>query len=340
MSSEPFSTPYVPAGQAPSASAGREEFSRELINPELGTVLDRVLAALPGGLGGIPDLAQRRELQRAIATTVPGPDLPVVKTDRIIPGPDPDASLKVRVYRPAGTGADPLPGLYFIHGGGFSMGDLVTEDGEAARLSHEAQAVVVSVGYRLAPEHPYPTPGEDCYAGLSWMAGEAVDLGIDPRRIGVYGASSGGGLGIATALMARDRGGPAIRFLMSVYPMIDDANDSPSSHEITDLGVWDRAANLEAWAWYLDGKPADGYAAPARAEELAGLPPAFIDVGTVDLFRDEDIRFAQRLMQARVPTELHVYPGFFHLAETLAPEAKISQRIRATRLEALRRHLG
>ena len=127
---------------------------------------------------------------------------------------------------------------------------------------------------------------------------------------------------------------------MAIYPMIDDRNETGSSHEITDIGIWDRAGNIEAWQWYLgDGKP-DQYAAPARAEDLSGLPPAFIDVGTIDLFRDEDIAFATRLMQAGVPAELHVYPGAYHGAETFAPDAPLSRLIRGRRIDALRRALA
>jgi acetyl esterase/lipase len=171
------------------------------------------------------------------------------------------------------------------------------------------------------------------------MARNARELGFDPRRLAVYGGSAGGGLTIAVTLLSRDRGFPAIAFQMPIYPMIDDRNETPSSHEITDVGIWDRAGNIEAWAWYLgDGKP-DQYAAPARADDLSGLPPAFIDVGTVDLFRDEDIAFAARLMQAGVPTELHVYPGAYHASEALAPDAPLSRRIWERRIDALRRAL-
>jgi acetyl esterase/lipase len=181
---------------------------------------------------------------------------------------------------------------------------------------------------------------EDCYAGLVWMAKNAAELGVDPDRMAVYGASAGGGLTIATAMLARDRGGPALRFIMPIYPMVDDRNETSSSQEIVDIGIWDRAGNIEAWEWYLGGKPADQYAAPARAEDVSGLPPAFIDVGTVDLFRDEDIAFAQRLMQAGVPCELHVYGGSYHAAETFAPAAALSQRIWGNRIEALKRALA
>jgi len=196
------------------------------------------------------------------------------------------------------------------------------------------------VEYRLAPENPYPAPVEDCYAGLLWMAAHAAELGFDPERLAVYGGSAGGGLTIATVMLARDRGGPAIKFQMPIYPMIDDRNETPSSHEITDIGLWDRAGNIEAWKWYLGDGKADQYAAPARAEDLAGLPPTFIDVGTVDLFRDEDIAFAQRLMQAGVPTELHVNPGAYHAAEVFAPQSPLAERIWARRYEALRRGLA
>ncbi len=124
-----------------------------------------------------------------------------------------------------------------------------------------------------------------------------------------------------------------------IYPMIDDRNTTASSHEVTGVGIWDRAGNLEAWSWYLGGEAADEIAAPARAEDLSGLPPAFIDVGEVDLFRDEDIVFANRLMQAGVATELHVHPGAYHASETFAPEAPLSQRIWTLRIDALRRAL-
>lgn len=181
---------------------------------------------------------------------------------------------------------------------------------------------------------------EDCYAGLVWTADNAAELGIDPDRLAIYGASAGGGLTIATAMLARDRGGPNLRFMMPIYPMVDDTNTTPSSHEITDVGIWDRDANLEAWGWYLGGKDADQYAAPARAQDLTGLPPAYIDVGTADLFRDEDITFVQRLIQAGVPCEFHINPGSYHASETFAPDAELSHRIRTMRIDALRRALA
>ena len=312
---------------------------RDLIDPESRVPLDALLEVMPGGLNAIPDIVQRRAAVTSLLAAIEvAPNPRVASEDRTVPGPDGAPDLKVRIYRPVES-AGQLPGIYFIHGGGMILGDIEGEDAAATKLCDEVGAVVVSVEYRLAPEHPHPAPVEDCYAGLTWTAKNAAELGIDADRLAIFGASAGGGLTLATALVARDRGGPQVRFLMPIYPMIDDRNETPSSHEITDIGIWDRAGNLEAWAWYLGGKEADEYAAPSRAEDVSGLPPTFIDVGTVDLFRDEDIAFAQRLMQAGVPTELHVYPGSYHASETFAPDAALSQRIWAGRVEALRRAL-
>ncbi|MFN8081306.1 MAG: alpha/beta hydrolase [Kineosporiaceae bacterium] len=312
---------------------------RDRIDPASRVVLDELLAAMPGGLNSIADIVARRAAVAELLAAVEVPPNPrVTRADRTVPGPDGAPPVPVRIYRPVDA-AGVLPGVLFIHGGGMIMGDLDGEDDVASLICDEVGAVVVSVDYRLAPEHPYPAGLDDCYAALVWTARQAGELGIDPDRIAVYGGSAGGGLTIATVLTARDRGYPRVCFQMPIYPMIDDRHDTPSSHEIIDIGIWDRAGNIEAWAWYLGGAAADGYAAPARAEDLTGLPPTFIDVGTVDLFRDEDIAFATRLMQAGVPTELHVYPGSYHASEHFAVEAELSQRIRATRIAALRRAL-
>ena len=313
---------------------------RDHIDPDVRGPLDQLLQLMPGGFNAVADIVERRAaaLQLLAALDVP-PNPNVVSADRAIPGPHGAPDITMRVYRPVdATGT--LPGIYFIHGGGMVLGNMDGEDPVASMICERVDAIVVSVEYRLAPEHPYPAPVEDCYAGLAWMARNAAELGFDADRLAVYGGSAGGGLTIATSMLARDRGFPALRFQMPIYPMIDDRNETPSSHEITDIGIWDRSANIESWRWYLgNGKP-DHYAAPARAEDLAGLPATFIDVGTVDLFRDEDIAFATRLMQAGVPTELHVNPGAYHAAEMLAPESALSERIWTRRIEALRRALA
>jgi len=313
---------------------------RDLIDPACREPLDQLIQAIPGGFNTIPDIVQRRATVSGMLAALEIPPNPnVTSEDRIVPGPEGAPDVKVRIYRPVNASGT-LPGIYFIHGGGMILGDVDGEDAVASAVCENIGALVVSVEYRLAPENPYPAPVEDCYAGLVWMAGHAAELGFDPDRLAVYGGSAGGGLTIATSMLARDRGFPALRFQMPIYPMIDDRNETPSSHEITDIGIWDRSANIEAWQWYLGNGEPDQYAAPARAEDLAGLPATFIDVGTVDLFRDEDIAFATRLMQAGVPTELHVNPGAYHAAEMLAPEAPLSERIWARRIEALRSALA
>jgi acetyl esterase/lipase len=313
---------------------------RDLIDPESRVPLDQLLEVLPGGFNAIPDIVARRATVSQIIAGVevpPNPD--VTSEDRTVPGPEGAPDLMVRVYRPA-SATGPLPGIYYIHSGGMILGNVEGEDAAAIRICDGVGAVVVSVEYRLAPEDPHPAQTEDCYAGLVWMARSAGELGIDTSRLAVYGGSAGGGLTIATSMLARDRGFPALCFQMPIYPMLDDRNETASSHEIVDVGIWDRAGNIEAWAWYLGGGKADQYAAPARAEDLAGLPPTFIDVGTIDLFRDEDIAFAMRLMQAGVPTELHVSPGAYHASEIFAPDAPLSRRIWAGRIDALRRALA
>jgi len=312
---------------------------RELIDPESRLPLDALLEVLPGGFNAIPDLLTRRAAVTAMLAMIEVPPNPrVTSLDRAVPGQDGAPDLRVRIYRPVAASGT-LPGVYFIHGGGFVLGDIEGEDAVATMICDQVGAVVVSVDYRLAPEHPHPAPVEDCYAGLAWTARHAAELGIDVDRLAIYGGSAGGGLAIASAMLARDRGFPTLRFQMPIYPMIDDRNETPSSHEITDVGIWDRVGNIEAWGWYLGGAEADEYAAPARAQNLVGLPPTYIDVGTVDLFRDEDIAFAMRLMQAGVPTELHVTPGSYHGSEVFAPQAALTQRIWARRFESLRRAL-
>lgn len=313
---------------------------RDLIDQEPRVPLDGLLQVLPGGFNAIPDIEQRRAAVTGMLAAMEVPPNPNVTTeDRTVPGPEGAPDISVRICRPGGaTGT--LPCVYYIHGGGMVLGSVEGEDAAASRICEHVGAVVVSVEYRLAPENPHPAPLEDCYAGLVWTAKNAGELGVDPDRLALYGASAGGGLVIATALLARDRGFPALCFQMPIYPMIDDRNETPSSHEISDIGIWDRAGNIEAWSWYLGGAEADQYAAPARAQDLTGLPPTFIDVGSVDLFRDEDITFAQRLLQAGAPTELHISVGSYHASETLAPEAPLSQRIWSLRIDALRRALA
>ena len=311
------------------------------IDPASSLPLEELLNTLPGGFNAIKDIEERRNVLNSLIrmrTAELPPIENIVIEDRNIAGPDGLLELVVRIYKPADVSGS-LPGIFFIHGGGMIMGSIETEDLKAAMLCETIQSIVVSVEYRLAPENPHPAPLEDCYEALVWMSKNATELGFDTDRLAIVGGSAGGGLAIATSLMARDQEFPKLSFQMANYPMIDDRNETPSSKEITDVGIWDREANIEAWDWYLGGKKADKYAAPARAIDLSGLPPTFIDVGELDLFRDEDIEFANRLLQAGVTTELHVYPGAYHASESFAPEAELSKQIWTKRIEALKRAL-
>ena len=312
--------------------------SRPHLDPESRAGLDRLQALIPVKPNDIPDLAERRQvligIMAAVMAATPRTDR-VVSSDEVVPGA---AEVRVRIYRPVGAGPG-SPGVLLIHGGGMIAGSIDTDELIALRLADELGAVVVSPEYRLAPEHPYPAALDDCGATLRWFVQHAARLGVDPARLMIYGASAGGGLALATALANRDSKAVSLALVMAIFPMVDDRNDTPSSHEITDIGIWDRKDNLEAWTFYLGGIQADGYAAPARMADLSGLPPVFIDVGTADLFRDEDIDLAARLVRAGVPTELHVYPGAFHGSESISAEASLSQQIWAARISALHRAL-
>lgn len=312
------------------------------VDPESRIPLDALNAALPGGFNAIPDLATRRAtldgMLQAMAASIP-PNPNVQLENSAIAAPGSDHLIPIRVYRPV-MAAPSRPGILFIHGGGMVLGNLDSDHESAVALCERSGAVLVSVDYRLAPEHPAPAAIEDCYATLLWMHAHADELGIDADRIALYGGSAGGGLAIATALVARDRSGPSIRFVMAPYPMLDDRNETESSKAVVDLGIWDRAGNIEAWAWYLGGKPADQYSAPARATDLSGLPPMFIDVGECDMFLDEDTAFVERLRAAGGDVEFVVYPGAYHASEVFAPTAALSQRITDRRIEVLARALA
>ena len=300
--------------------------------------LEALWEALPGGLNGIPNIVARRAAMSASRAAVPKADFPDLDvTEHSYAGPA--GNLTLRLYRSKSAPAKG-PGLIYIHGGGMIMGDLDSQDENMREAATALDMSIASIDYRKAPEHPYPAAPEDCYAGVCWVFKQAAELGMDADNIGLMGASAGGGLALAVALMLRDRGGPKLNYLLPIYPMIDDRHNTSSSHEVVDLGIWDRAGSLEAWGWYLGDTEPESYAAPARAEDLSGLPPAYIDVGDLDLFRDEDIVLAQRLSAAGVPVEFHLWTGAYHASELFAPQAALSQRIWATRYAAIRRLAG
>jgi acetyl esterase/lipase len=236
--------------------------------------------------------------------------------------------IQVSVLRPPGA-PGPRPGVVYAHSGGLMFGDRFSGLDLVLEWVSGLGAVMVTVEYRLAPEHPDPTPREDMYAALTWTASHAEELGIRADRLLVAGASAGGGLAAGLALAARDRGGPALVGQVLDYPMLDDRGTTSSTRQFDGVGVWDRTSNETGWTALLG--PARGtshvspYAAPARATDLSGLPPAFIDVGAAEIFRDEAIAYADAIWRAGGDAELHVWSGAFHACDIFAPHTVVGQ---------------
>ncbi|GII52020.1 esterase [Planotetraspora thailandica] len=281
----------------------------------------------------LSDPVTARKNLAELAAAVPAPDISDMEIeDRTVPA-DPDVA--VRIYRPhLAQGA-----VIWLHGGGFVMGDLNTEHPWAARLADASGAVVISVAYRLAPEHPFPAPLDDAYAVLAWTAEHAAELGIDPERIAVGGHSAGGNLAAAVALRARDRQGPPIRFQLLNQPGLDDRQETWSARHFTDTPWMNRDKVTSAWRHYLGSAPASPHAAPARAADLSGLPPAYVATAEFCPNRDEGIDYALRMLQAGVPVELHQWPGTFHGSQAIL-SAEVSQRQIAELAAVLRRALA
>ncbi|AKN74063.1 esterase [Streptomyces sp. PBH53] len=281
----------------------------------------------------LTDPVTARKNLAELAAAVPAPDTADLDIeDHTVPA-DPDVA--VRIYRPQqARGA-----VVWLHGGGFVMGSVDTEHPWAARMASLSGAVVVSVDYRLAPEHPFPAALDDGYAVLTWLAEHTAELGIDPGRIAVGGHSAGGGLAAAVALRARDRQGPPIRFQLLNQPQLDDRQETWSQQNFTDTPWMNRDKITASWRHYLGSRPATAHAAPARATDLSGLPPAYIATAEFCPNRDEDIAYAVRLLQAGVSVELHQWPGTFHGSQAIL-SAEISQRQIAELGAVLRRALA
>jgi acetyl esterase/lipase len=262
--------------------------------------------------------------------------------DATAPGPEGAPTVRVRVYRPEGLPAS-APALLWMHGGGFLIGAPEQDDALCAAYAEALGCVVASVDYRLAPEHPFPAPLEDCFAALTWLHREAAALGVDPARVAVGGASAGGGLAAGLALLAHDRGVPVV-FQLLVYPMIDDRTTLRTDVDGGVHRVWNQPANAFGWASYLGRAPGGAdvpdAAAPARRADLSGLPPAWIGVGTFDLFHDEDLAYAARLRAAGVPVDLEVVPGAFHGFDAISAKAAVSRAFHASQHASLRRAFG
>ena len=312
-----------------------------LVDPELIEGL-AMLPCLDFGAVSVTDIRAGLAAMRA---AMPATEMPGVLTETFfVPGPAGAPDVRVVAHRPRDA-AGPLPAILHIHGGGFLIGEPIEDDIPNRQTVATLGCALFSVDYRLSPETAHPGPVEDCYAALCYIAENAAVLGVDATRLGVMGESAGGGLTAGLALLTRDRaqagGGPAIAFQHLIYPMLDDRTCTAADpHPHTGEFVWSRDSNHFGWSAYLGHAPGvDGvshYAAPARAEDFLHLPPAFIAVGTLDLFLEENLEYARRLIRAGVPVELHVYPGAYHGFQ-LAPNARVTQAADRDSVAALRR---
>ncbi|KAF2496274.1 alpha/beta-hydrolase [Lophium mytilinum] len=261
--------------------------------------------------------------------------------EQTIPGPNGD--INISIFKPSTSTDKPRPGIYFIHGGGMFMGNRYLGASFLCDWVEHLDAVGVSVEYRLAPEHPHPAPLDDCYTGLKWVGEHFGELGIDPERLMLAGQSAGGGLSASLALTVRDKGGPTLRALCLICPMLDDHNDSISARQYPNVGTWNQEKSAFGWSSLLgDQAGSEGvsqYAAAARAKDLSGLPPTFLDVGSAEPFRDEVVTFAAGIWKAGGKADLHVWDGAFHGFDMLVPSAKLSVAAVGTRLDWVKRML-
>ncbi|HEX8996017.1 MAG TPA: alpha/beta hydrolase [Ktedonobacterales bacterium] len=311
--------------------------SRRLVDPELAAILDQI----PTPQLTTENLAQIRAMSSVAPVGVSQSATHSV-SERFIPGPEGAPEVRALVYLPT-SAQEAVPALLWLHGGGYIMGSADAEDGMVNSIVSAIGCAAIAVDYRLAPDTSYPGPLEDCYAALKWLSTHADELGIDPQRIAVGGSSAGGGLAAALTLLARDRGEVSLAFQFLLAPMLDDRTATLAEpHPYTGEFIWSRESNRFGWTSYLGHEPggpdASPYAAAARAERLEGLPATFIYVGALDLFLEEDVEYARRLMRAGVPAELHVYPGAYHGFRMVA-SAQVTQTAHRDVIAALQRAL-
>jgi acetyl esterase/lipase len=315
--------------------------TRHLVDPELLAFLDQN-PPLRLTREALPDIrAQRKELlaqQKPMQSVFP--DIEV--SERYLPSAPGTPDVRVLVYLPK-SAPRPLAALVWIHGGGYVLGSPDADDVTVKTIVDQVGCAVVSVDYRLAPETPFPGPVEDCYTALTWLHAQSGELGVSPDRIAIGGSSAGGGLAAALGLLARDRATVQVAFQMLLVPMLDDRTVSTSDpHGFTGEFGWTPASNSFGWSSLLGHAPGiDGvlpYAAPARATSLDGLPPTYISTGALDLFLEEDMEYARRLVRAGVPTELHVYPGAYHGFSQIV-EARVARAYKRDYMQALERAL-
>ena len=306
--------------------------TRHLVDPELLPLLD----AFPTVTITKENLAELRSRELPLP---PLEDCGVEWEERSLDGPD--TLVTVRIYRPRGA-TEPLGCIFHIHGGGYVGGSVAEVEFLHSPLAADLNCAIVSVDYRLAPETSFPGNVEDCYAALAWTFSNAEELGIDLTRIGLMGESAGGGLAAALALLARERGEYPLAFQHLIYPMLDDRTCVAEPNPFAGEFIWHADNNRFGWAALLGEEPGgqgiSPFASPARAPDLSGLPPTFMGTAALDLFVDENIEYARRLIRAGVPTELHVWPGAFHGFD-LMPGPAIADAARTSSRDALRRAL-
>ena len=268
---------------------------------------------------------------------------PIEVTDHTVTGHD-GGQIIVTVLRRRDHEGAAGPGVYLIHGGGMVGGSRWTVAPMLVEWVLEYDAIAAAVDFRLAPQFPDPVPVEDCYAGFMWFTGQAEGLGFDARRVLIGGQSAGGGLSAGTTLLARDRGTPMPAAMLLMWPMLDDRNETVSAQQIDGVGIWDRTSNQTGWTALLGDRRGTAdvsiYAAPARATDLSGLPPAYIEAGSAEVFRDEAVAFASRIWEAGGSAELHIWAGGFHGFQTMVPGAAVSQRALQARESWVRRTLA
>jgi acetyl esterase/lipase len=305
------------------------------LDPEIAAALAPMAGFTPPPVG---DIAGRRAAWEPIigAAGTAQPIPPDVTTSEHHATADDGAQIRMRWY--AKDGATPGSAVLFFHGGGYIFGHIDLFDGPVSRYVSASGVPMLSVEYRRAPEHPFPTPLEDAYAALRWLHEHAAELGVDPERIGVMGDSAGGGMAAALAILTRERGGPEIAQQILIMPMLDDRTTGPDPH-IEPYLLWSYDDNRTAWPALLGdaagGPDVPATAAPARVEDAAGLPPAYIEVGQLDAFRDEDLAYATTLSRAGVPVEFHLHPGAPHEFDSIAFDSDVARRAIADRVRVL-----
>ena len=315
--------------------------SRHLVDPELEALLDS-FPPFQFSREVLPTIRQMQtETFEQMRGSLPAYDN-VEVTEKKVPGAPGDPDVRVLVYRPKNVEGK-VPGLLWIHGGGYILGTADADDQQVKKIVTEVGCAAVSVDYRLAPETPHPGPVEDCYAALKWLYENADELGVDKARLGIGGASAGGGLAAGLGVLTRDRAEIPLIFQLLIYPMLDDRTVANSAdHAYVGEFIWTKEANLFGWTCLLGQEPGgedvSPYAAAARAADLAGLPATYLAVGALDLFLEEDLDYARRLVRAGVPTELHLYPGAYH-GFNLVPTAGVSQAFERDTMSALKKGL-